>query len=82
MSLLDFCLKIKTKIDFYLINPKNKKFDNIEDLEIYSFEENSSNKEILSMKGIINSEKHYMPFIKNISIGSLIIILTTWIDLN
>ena len=46
MSLLDFCLKIKTKIDFYLINPKNKKFDNIEDLEIYSFEENSSNKEI------------------------------------
>ena len=47
MSLLDFCLKIKTEIDFYLTKPeKNKKFDNTEDLEIFSFEENSSNKEI------------------------------------
>ena len=31
---------------------------------------------------IFNSERHYMFFIKNIAIGSLIIILTTRIDLN
>ena len=101
MSLLDFCLKIKTEIDFYLTKPeKNKKFNNIEDLEKFLFEENSSNKEIaeyepdhydslLNSKLIIlpeeiifNSEKHYMFFIKNIAIGSLVIILKTRIDLN
>ena len=37
MSLLDFCLKIKTEIDFY---------DGVENLEKIAFGENSSNKEI------------------------------------
>ena len=37
---------------------------------------------ILPEEIIFNSEKHYMFFIKNIAIGSLVIILTTRIDLN
>jgi hypothetical protein len=38
--------------------------------------------EILPEEIIYDSEKHYMFFIKNIGIGSLVIILTTRIDLN
>jgi hypothetical protein len=101
MSLLDFGLQLKSEFDFYLTEPeKNKKFDNIEDLEKFLFEENSNNNEvneydpehydpllnskltILPEEIIFNSEKHYMFFIKNIAIGSLVIILTTRIDLN
>ena len=37
---------------------------------------------ILPEEIIFNSEKHYMFFLKNIAIGSLVIILTTRIDLN
>ena len=101
MSLLDFGLELKTEFDFYLTEPeKNKKFDNIEDLEKFLFEENSNNNEvpeydpehydsllnsklsILPEEIIFESEKHYMFFIKNIAIGSLVVILTTRIDLN
>ena len=101
MSLLDFGLQLKSEFDFYLTKPeKNKKFDNIEDLEKILFEENSNSNEIyeydpehydplLNSKLIIlpeeiifNSEKHYRFFIKNIAAGSLLIILTTRIDLN
>jgi hypothetical protein len=100
MSLLDMGLQLKAEFDFYLLEPeKNKKFDNIEDLEKFLFEE-SSNEEVLEYEPdhyepllnyrltilpeeiIFDSEKHYMFFIKNIAIGSIVIILTTRIDLN
>ena len=101
MSLIDFALELKSEFDFYLTEPeKNKKFDNIDDLEKFLFEENSNINEIseydpdhydplLNCKLLIlpeeiisNSENHYLFFIKNIAIGSLVIILTTRIDLN
>ena len=101
MSLLDFCLELKSEFDFHLTEPeKNKQFNNIEDLEKFLLEENSNNNEvaeydpdhydsllnikltILPEEIIFNSEKHYIFFIKNIAIGSIIIILTTRIDLN
>ena len=101
MSLINFGLELKSEFDFYLTEPeKNKKFDNIEDLEKFLSEENLNNNEvaeydpehydsllnskliILPEEIIFNSENHYMFFIKNIAIGSLVIILTTRIDLN
>ena len=101
MSLIDFALELKSEFDFYLTEPeKNKKFNNIDDLEKFLFEENSNINEIseydpehydplLNSKLLIlpeeiisNSENHYFFFIKNIAVGSLVIILTTRIDLN
>ena len=101
MSVIDYWLLIKQEFDFYLTEyEKNKKFNNIEELEKSILEESSEINEIseydpdhyshllntelsiLPEEIIFNSEKRYMFFVKNIGLGSLVIILTTRIDLN
>ena len=100
VSLLDMGLKLKDEFDFYSTEPeKNTKFENIEDLEKFLFEENSNLEvpeyepyhyesllnyklTVLPEEIIFDSEKHYMFFIKNIAMGSIVIILTTRLDLN
>ena len=101
MSLLEFGDQLKSEFDFYLTDPeKNKKFNNIDELEKYLSEENSKNNEDdeydpdyyssllnteltkLPEEIIFKSEQRYLFFIKNIAIGSLVIIVTSRLDLN